>query len=154
MHIKKGFFRKGEFPHRREYYQVDWVEASFFLTRRSLWNILGGLDKNYFMYGEDVDYCRRVRDAGFMTVYCPSVQYLHYGGYGSTRLLDLVKGFIRYHRKFSGRWTRTLALLLLRTSICAKYWCSGVLLMAGKRAEYKMRREALSKVLSGNVWCG
>jgi N-acetylglucosaminyl-diphospho-decaprenol L-rhamnosyltransferase len=62
--------------------QVAWVTGAFLLTRRSLWNVIGGLDERYFMYVEDVDYCKHVRLHGFNVAYLPSVRVTHYEGAG------------------------------------------------------------------------
>src|SRR5262249_54717405 len=44
--------------------QVPWVTGCCFLVRRECLRELGGLDEDYFLYYEDVDFCRRARDAG------------------------------------------------------------------------------------------
>lgn len=61
---------------------LDWVSGAFLLTRRSLWQELGGLDERYFMYVEDVDYCRRVKEAGYSIDYVANVHVCHYEGSG------------------------------------------------------------------------
>ncbi|MFA6204146.1 MAG: glycosyltransferase family 2 protein [Gallionella sp.] len=99
---RSGPFLTGNFPGGDEIvYDVDWVEGSFILTRSDLWRSLTGMDENYFMYGEDIDFCKRVKDSGLRVVYFPSLTFLHYGGYSSSRLGMLVKGFRRFHKKFS-----------------------------------------------------
>jgi GT2 family glycosyltransferase len=65
-------------PHER----VAWVSGAFLMTRRSLWRTIGGLDARYFMYVEDVDYCKQVRLQGFDVGYLPQVHVTHYEGSG------------------------------------------------------------------------
>jgi N-acetylglucosaminyl-diphospho-decaprenol L-rhamnosyltransferase len=62
--------------------QVAWVSGAFLLTRRALWNTIGGLDERYFMYVEDVDYCKHVRLHGYHVAYLPEVRVTHYEGAG------------------------------------------------------------------------
>jgi GT2 family glycosyltransferase len=59
---------------------VDWVSGSCLMTRRDVFQSLGGLDESFFMYWEDADYCRRARLAGSRCVYAPVVSVRHVGG--------------------------------------------------------------------------
>lgn len=52
---------------------VDWLQSSFWVTRRSLWDRLGGLDNRYFIFMSDPDYCFKVWQAGFEVIYFPEV---------------------------------------------------------------------------------
>lgn len=58
---------------------VDWLQSSFWVTRRSLWDKLGGLDTKYRIFMSDPDYCWKVWDAGYQVVYYPEV-ILHADG--------------------------------------------------------------------------
>jgi hypothetical protein len=44
---------------------------------------LGGWDESYFFYGEDIDFCYRIYEAGYEIIYYPHVQVLHYKGASS-----------------------------------------------------------------------
>jgi N-acetylglucosaminyl-diphospho-decaprenol L-rhamnosyltransferase len=64
----------------RDYTQVAVVEelsAAAFLVRRSVYEQVGGLDTGYFFYYEDVDYCKRIGDAGYRIYYVPTAQVMH-----------------------------------------------------------------------------
>jgi N-acetylglucosaminyl-diphospho-decaprenol L-rhamnosyltransferase len=52
---------------------VDWLQSSFWITRKALWDKIGGLDKAYFIFMSDPEYCYRVWKAGFEVVYYPEV---------------------------------------------------------------------------------
>ncbi|MEM6644689.1 MAG: glycosyltransferase family 2 protein [Bacteroidota bacterium] len=56
----------------------------------------GGFDEDFFMYGEDLDWCYRIQQAGWRIYYTPSTQIIHYKG-ESTK-----KGELRYVRLFYG----------------------------------------------------
>lgn len=91
--------------YERVQHGMAWVSGAFLLTRRSLWEKLGGLDESYFMYVEDVDFCARVSTAGFEIAYIPDVLVLHYAGYGRpwigiTGLMNSVKSYLVYTKKF------------------------------------------------------
>lgn len=57
--------------------RCDWLMGSCIMTRRDVWERVGGLDAEYFMYCEDTDWCRRVRDAGWEVVHLPGVTMVH-----------------------------------------------------------------------------
>ena len=59
---------------------VDWVSGACLMTRRDLFDTLGGFDEAFFLYWEDADYCRRVTAAGFRNVYVPTAPVRHAGG--------------------------------------------------------------------------
>lgn len=57
---------------------VPWVTGGCFLVRRDCFQQVGGLDENYFLYYEDVDFCQRARDAGWSIWYEPALQVTHH----------------------------------------------------------------------------
>jgi GT2 family glycosyltransferase len=59
---------------------VDWLAGSCLLTRRDLFERLGGLDEGFFLYWEDADYCRRAAALGFVCTYLPIVSVQHLVG--------------------------------------------------------------------------
>lgn len=58
---------------------AGYIQGSFLLTRRPLLEELGGFDENFFMYGEDADFCLRAWRKGWKTLFDPSVTIIHYG---------------------------------------------------------------------------
>ncbi len=69
-------------------YPVDAVSGSFMMIRRSVVEKIGGLDESFFMYGEDLDWCFRVREAGYAVAYVHETSVIHYRGQ-STRRSDI-----------------------------------------------------------------
>ena len=59
---------------------VDWLSGSCFMTRRDVFDRLGGLDEGFFMYWEDADYCRRAAALGLSCMYVPTVEVRHLAG--------------------------------------------------------------------------
>lgn len=60
--------------------EVDAVSGSFLGVRRETFERLGGFDKDYFMYGEDLDICLRIKKLGFRNYYYPGTNILHFKG--------------------------------------------------------------------------
>jgi len=82
---------------------VDWVGGACMVVRRRTLEEVGVLDERFFMYFEDADLCRRVREAGWSVYYLPQVEVVHHAG-GSTdsrprAIWDLHKSAYFYHRK-------------------------------------------------------
>jgi N-acetylglucosaminyl-diphospho-decaprenol L-rhamnosyltransferase len=61
---------------------VDWVSGACLFTRTELWHRLGGLDERFFIYVEEVEYCKRVRQAGYRVAYTPATLVTHFEGLG------------------------------------------------------------------------
>jgi N-acetylglucosaminyl-diphospho-decaprenol L-rhamnosyltransferase len=96
---------------------VDWVSGACMIVRRSALEEGGPLDERFFMYFEDADLCRRVREAGWSVYYLPEIQVTHWAG-GSTRsrpraIWDLHKSAFLYHRKHGAHGPLNLYSLLV-----------------------------------------
>jgi len=97
-------------------YEVDAVSGSFMFLRRDVYEKIGGLDETFFMYGEDLDYCYRVKQAGYKVYYVHSTQIIHFKGESTKRsnidelkhFYDAMRLFVRKH--FSGSWIIELIL--------------------------------------------
>ncbi|MBP1657076.1 MAG: glycosyl transferase family 2 [Bacteroidetes bacterium] len=75
-------------------YPVDAVSGSFMMMTRSAYTRVGGLDETFFMYGEDLDWCYRVRQAGFQVYYVHETQIVHFKGESTRRSnIDEVRVF-------------------------------------------------------------
>jgi GT2 family glycosyltransferase len=87
--------------------EVEVLNGWFWMIRRTAMESVGPLDERFFMYGEDLDWCRRFREAGWLLVFYAGVQALHYGG-GSSRIapvrfyLEMHRANIQYWRKHNG----------------------------------------------------
>ncbi len=82
---------------------VDWVSGACMVVRREALDSVGPLDERFFMYFEDADLCRRMREAGYSIHYLPHIEVVHQAG-GSTKsrpraVFDLHKSAFLYHRK-------------------------------------------------------
>jgi GT2 family glycosyltransferase len=107
--------------------EADWVSFAGVLIRRAVIDQVGLLDEGYFMYFEDVDYARRVRQAGWGVRYWPAARIVHLRGgsssvkakgrLGQRRPRYYYAARSRYFRKSFGRaglWAANLLWLLGR----------------------------------------
>lgn len=64
-------------------HEVDAISGAFFLTRKSVLDKVGLFDEDFFLYGEDLDLCFRIKQAGFKVMYVPDVSIIHHKGVSS-----------------------------------------------------------------------
>jgi GT2 family glycosyltransferase len=95
----------------RDYTQVAAVgelSAAALLVRRSVYEQVGGLDTQFFFYYEDVDWCKRIGDAGYCICYVPQARVMHHWQ-GTSRTVSTLAyragqdSLRRYFRKHHGR---------------------------------------------------
>lgn len=91
-----------------EIQDVDWVTGAALMARREAIEQVGPLDEGFFMYSEELDWCRRFREAGWRVVYLPTARVVHYGGKSSEQVLParhihFQRSKIRYFQKHHGR---------------------------------------------------
>ncbi len=66
--------------------EVDAIMGAYFLVRKSVIDQVGMLDEEFFMYGEDLDWCWRIKEAGHKIMFYPKVQITHYK-YGASKTI-------------------------------------------------------------------
>lgn len=65
--------------------EVDAISGSFMFMRASVFRRIGGFDEEFFLYGEDLDLCVRIRELGYKVWYLPSIQIVHFKGRSAAR---------------------------------------------------------------------
>lgn len=87
---------------------VDWVIGAFIMVSRAVYEKTGGLSDDYFMYAEDMDWCTRIRLAGWEVVYYPKVKIQYKGTRSARKNTGSAKIFINslrtYWKKFGFFW--------------------------------------------------
>ncbi|TSA45418.1 glycosyltransferase family 2 protein [bacterium] len=76
--------------------EVDAVMGAFLLIRQNVVDKIGLLDEDYFMYGEDLDWCFRAKAAGYKVLYAPVASVVHYKGSSSRKAP--AKMIFEFHR--------------------------------------------------------
>lgn len=64
-------------------HEIDSGTGSFLIVRRGVGDKLNWWDEDYFWYGEDLDFCYRIKKAGWKIYYVPKVKIIHYKGVSS-----------------------------------------------------------------------
>jgi len=121
--------------------EVDWCQSSALLVRRDAAAEIGYLDEAFFVYSDEVDFARRLRDAGWRSLYVPQARAIHHeqlatGEVPERRIVELARNRDLYMRKHHSaaaaravRWLtawsyalRALAALALPGHSAARYW--------------------------------
>jgi hypothetical protein len=66
---------------------VDWLVGAFMLLRREVFEQTGGFDPVMFLYGEEIEWCRRIRERGWKIVFSPIGRVLHLKHRSANQLL-------------------------------------------------------------------
>lgn len=86
--------------------EAEWLGFACVLVRREVIDQIGGLDEGYFLYFEDMDFCRTARNAGWKILYWPKPRVMHYMG-GFTQVTtreELLKRGPRYYYESRARY--------------------------------------------------
>ncbi|NLE99082.1 MAG: glycosyltransferase [Propionibacterium sp.] len=123
-------------------HRADVLSGCFLMVRRDAFEHVGGLDEDFFFYGEDTDWGKRFNDAGWGCVYLPEAEAIHIGG-GSTKAypvkyyLVMEKSDLLYWRKHHPlpRRAAYVAIRLLHNLIAVAGW-SAIWLVRRRRREH------------------
>jgi len=107
-------FTTGQFDNPNQLRKVDWITGAFLLTKREYWNSVNGLDEDYFMYVEDVDYCKKLEYLNKDTFYLPSLSYIHFVGFNKNREKFLIKGYGIFAEKHFKDLNKIIAIVSLK----------------------------------------
>lgn len=97
---------------------IDWVVGACLMVPRQVSAQVGGMDEAYFMYSEELDWCRRIKDAGWKVRYLPSAKVIHHEGKSSeqavtARHINFQRAKLRYFYKFHSRGTAWILRVVL-----------------------------------------
>jgi N-acetylglucosaminyl-diphospho-decaprenol L-rhamnosyltransferase len=93
--------------------RVDWAQSAAMLVRTDAAAQIGWLDPMFFVYSDEVDFCKRLKDAGWHTLYVPGAEAVHHEQLSTDavperRIVELSRNRDRYMRKHHTRlaaWT-------------------------------------------------
>ncbi len=83
---------------------ADTLSGCFWLVRKDALGMVGLLDEAFFMYGEDMDWCKRFWGAGWRLMFVPTAEAIHYGGASSSNapvrfFIEKLRGDFQYWHK-------------------------------------------------------
>jgi GT2 family glycosyltransferase len=111
-------FKTGKFS--KEFFEVDWLGGSFLMMAKKLYNEINGFDEDYFMYVEDVDFCKKIADSGYKRIFMPNYRYIHFIGFSNAKNPLLIKGYKIYISKHLKGVIKMLSLAALEINKLVK----------------------------------
>ncbi len=125
---RRGRLRRwGDDP--KEPIAVDWVLGAAMIVRREALAQVGPLDEGYYMYAEDIDWCYRLKQAGWQVAFVPQATIVHLGQGSSLRRPDLAsalarrrdRSLVRFYRRHYGLPAAAGMRLILAWRRCRRH---------------------------------
>lgn len=125
--------------------EVGWVMGAFMMLKKEVYKRTQGFDENFFMYTEEVEWCQRIKKAGYKIFYTPSFSVTHIGKASSkfvetTPLVREMTGMKLFFKKHHPGYVGLLSFLI---------WCSSLLrLLAFSLLGKKDKASAYLKIVT------
>lgn len=105
--------------------RIDHPLGACMLIRRTAWHQVGPLDEGYFMYLEEIDWCRRAQALGWQIWHLPQAVTIHHGGASTAQqpeamYAQLWRSRLRYYRRFHGPTYNRLVHGLIRLGLARR----------------------------------
>ncbi|MEI4768833.1 glycosyltransferase family 2 protein [Psychrobacillus sp. FJAT-51614] len=113
-----------------EVHEIDCLVGAFMMVRREAIDEIGLLDESFFMYGEDIDWCFRIKKAGWKIYYYPHVSIIHYKGASSRKkpfkiVYEFHRAMFLFHKLHFAKRYNFFINLLVYLGISFKLLISG-----------------------------
>jgi len=147
---------------RNDVRQVDVVTGCFMLVRRKAIEQAGMMDEQFFMYGEETDWCYRFRQKGWKVMFAPVGEIIHFGGQSTAQkpvamIVQLRLSILKFMKKHYSRPAYLIARLLVALFFAIRLpaWMAKALIRPAARNEAAIKIKAYSagivSVLLGQV---
>jgi GT2 family glycosyltransferase len=129
-------------------HQTEVLAGAFMMVRKNVLDKTGGFDEQFFMYGEDIDLCYRIRKAGYENHYLSHPPIIHFKGESTSRhSLKYVRMFYGamaiFARKHYGGWKSGLFTACIHLAIWARAMAT-VLLIPFRRHLFRFFKSLAS----------
>lgn len=100
-------------------HEVGWVTGAFFLLRKKVFEETGGFDEKIFMYAEEVEWCLRIKKAGWKIFYTPTASIYHIKSasprdLNENAIISEYKGLMYLFKKHKPKWELRFLPLILK----------------------------------------
>jgi GT2 family glycosyltransferase len=99
--------------------EVDWVMGAALMVKKEVIKKAGLMDEGIFMYMDEVEWCYRIKKAGYQVIFNPESKIVHIGGASSKTgrkdpILNIYRGLIYFYQKHYPAWQLGVLRLLLK----------------------------------------
>jgi hypothetical protein len=134
---------------RNDIREVDVVTGCFMLVRQDAIKKVGSMDEQYFMYGEETDWCYRFKQAGWKMLFTPCAEIIHLGGQSAqkratTMVVQLRKSILQFMKKHYGPLIYRIACLLTVIFLAVRLpiWSVIALFQRAQNGEASIKKRA------------
>ncbi len=119
--------------------EVDSIRGSFFMIRQEVVKELGGLDERYFIWFEEVDYCRQIKKTNWKVMYTPAAECIDYVGKSFSQVKKgktqryFRDSMLKYFRKWHPAWQYWLLSLSWPIGIFISWFLVDILKINSKQ---------------------
>ncbi len=117
--------------------QQDWVGGTAMMIRKDVFQEIGLLDQNIFMYGEDVEFCMRAKDHQWDIAILPSAKITHFGSASSSSANAIqgeIKSYLYIWSKHKPFWQLPLVKGILWSGVALRTFLFGTILHKKQKA--------------------
>jgi hypothetical protein len=130
-------------------FEVDMLLGAALMVRGETISDVGLLDESYFMYAEELDWCRQMREAGWWLHALPTATVIHHSGQSTRKFRErmfvaLWRSRLRYYEK----WESPAYVRLVRRLVRLGMWWQGRKAASGESNEERARRLAAYREVS------
>jgi len=83
---------------------VDWVSGASLFINKDVFSEVGGFDEKFFLYYEDVDLCKRIKNINKKIIYCPLFEIEHLEGKSSNKKYKQKKEYFKSQEYYYNKW--------------------------------------------------
>jgi len=143
---------------RSDVREVDVVTGCFMLVRREAVEQVGVMDEQFFMYGEETDWCYRFKQARWKVVFAPMAQIIHLGGKSSQQVrvemaVQIRISILQFMKKHYNWLSHRMACLLIIAFLVFRlpFWCGIALFSRKRRRESSLRVKSYIMCMSKTI---
>ncbi|MCS7285603.1 MAG: glycosyltransferase family 2 protein [Anaerolineae bacterium] len=142
-----------------EIQEVDWLTGACLMVRQEAVEAAGFLDEDFFMYSEELDWCRRIKSLGFKIVYFPYAQVVHHSAQSSEQVKPLQhirfqRSKILYFRKYFGPFWGLFLHIFLVFNYFILFTEEAIKWLLTRRPEHKRGMESYREILISGLLRG
>ena len=132
----------------KQIHEVDWVSGACFMVTKKAILEAGLLEDNIFMYGEEVEWCYRIKNKDFKVFYTPETSVLHLKGASGmgeiSGIADEFSGLLFFYKKHYSVWQGIALRILLISGALLRMLIFGII--TRNPAKVKLYAEAVKMV--------
>jgi len=147
---------------RNDIREVDVVTGCFMLVRQDVIKKVGSMDEQFFMYGEETDWCYRFKQAGWKILFTPFAEIIHLGGQSAeqkavTMIVQIRKSILQFMKKHHGPFVYRTACLLIILFLAVRLpiWSVIALFQRAQNSEAAIKKQAyfsgIANILFGRI---